>query len=206
MYRIIEGKVYGVLTDYDVASWTKSLTGDHTKALQQTIGTLPYMAVGLLRGTDPLHLYRHDMESFFYVMVILATRYEIQAPREGEAGGVRVLRGKLPVQQWFDESSCEELARIKEDFLLEHHLFIPSPTFEDFRDWLLELRKKFRLGFWVQRIKSSFDDETWGGHVHYPALIDSVRNLKGKLKDLVIRYDPQPPALTISTGAAQASL
>jgi hypothetical protein len=33
-----------------------------------------------------------------------------------------------------------------------------------------------------------FDDETLGGHVHYSALIDPTRNLKGKLKGLVIRY------------------
>ena len=209
MYRIIEGKVYGVLTDYDVASWTRSSTGDHTKALQQTIGTLPYMATGLLKGTDPLHLYRHDMESFFYVVVILATRYEIQAPRKGEAGGVRVLQGEFPVNRWFHELSCKRLARIKEGFLLEGDLFIPSPTFEDFREWLLELLTIFGLGFIGKKMVEGsryedFDDETWGGNVHYPALIDSVRNLKGKLKDLVIRYDPQSPALPTST--AQAGL
>ena len=220
MYRIIEGKVYGVLTDYDVASWTKSLAGDHTKALQQTIGTLPYMAVGLLRGTDPLHLYRHDMESFFYVMVILATRYEIQAPRKGEAGGVRVVRGELPVQQWFDESSCEKLACIKEDFLLGHHLFIPSPTFEDFRGWLLELQISFNHGLLCARQRklkavmasrgggapAPFDEETLGGHVNYSALTDPARHLKGKLKGLVIRYRSQPPPLPTPTGAAQAGL
>lgn len=59
MYRIIDGKVRGVLTDYDLASWAASLTSNYTRTLQ------------------------HDVESFVYVMLILATQYEIQAPGEG---------------------------------------------------------------------------------------------------------------------------
>jgi len=34
-----------------------------------------------------------------------------------------------------------------------------------------------------------FDNETLGGHVHYSALINPVRRLKGGLEGLVIRYD-----------------
>ena len=57
--RVIGGKVRGVLTDYDLASWAASLTSDYTRTL------------------------RHGVESLVYVMLILATQYEIQAPREG---------------------------------------------------------------------------------------------------------------------------
>ena len=30
------------------------------------------MAHGLLDGSDPIHLYRHDLESLFYTTLILA--------------------------------------------------------------------------------------------------------------------------------------
>ena len=220
MYRTIKGKVHGVLTDYDIASWTRSLTGDHIKSLQQRVGTPPFMAIGLLDGSDALHLYRHDVESLFYVMVILTTHYEVRGHRKGETGGMRMRQGELPFEEWFDEPSYNELALFKKVFLLKRGCLELSPTFEDFRGWLMKLRKSFNRGFWANQgqweedmeepcdkdTPTPFDDETLGGHVHYSALIGPVRHLKGKLKDLVIRYDPQSPPLATSTGAAQACL
>jgi len=109
MYRILKEedagvtveKVYGMLTDYDLSSWTASLTPDYTKTSQQRTGTPPFMAHGLLKGTDKLHLYRHDVESIFHIMLILATQYEIQAPKEGKGGGVRARQGlkELPYKR-----------------------------------------------------------------------------------------------------------
>ena len=95
VYRIIKSKVYGVLTDYDLTSWTSLLTSDYTKTSQQRTGTPPFMAFGLLDGTDALHLYRHDVESLFHVMLIMATHHEIQPRRKGEAGGVRMRESSL---------------------------------------------------------------------------------------------------------------
>ena len=69
MCRTIEGKVHGVLTDYDLSLWTACLIADHSGTPQQRTGTPPFMANGLLTGTDKLHLYRHDVESFFYVIM-----------------------------------------------------------------------------------------------------------------------------------------
>jgi len=109
MYRVVERKVYGVLTDYDLASWTRTLRDDYTKTSQQRTGTPPFMAVGLLDGTDALHLYRHDAESRFYIMLILATHYEI---KKGEGGGLRTRQGlqELPYQSWFDQPFYKGLA------------------------------------------------------------------------------------------------
>ena len=87
MYRSIEEagekpkKVYGVLTDYDLSSWTNSLNPDYTKTSQQRTGTPPYMAQELLRGLSPLHLYRHDVESLFYVMLLVSARHSIEIGR-----------------------------------------------------------------------------------------------------------------------------
>jgi len=217
MYRIIRGKVHGVLTDYDLASWTASLTRDYTKTSQQRTGTPPFMARGLLKGTDALHLYRHDVESLFYIMLILTTHYEIHAPKKGENGGVRTRQGlkELPYEAWFDQPSYKALASYKLDSFSNLEYPNLSPSFEDFRSWLLKLRKSFGRGFRAEDRRweegsgdegtpPAFDDETLGGHVDYSALIGPVLNLKGRLKGLVIRYDRQPTPLPTSTGAAQA--
>jgi len=172
----------------------------------------------MLDGTDALHLYRHDVESLFYVMVILATHYEIEVPKKDGGGGVQMRGGKLPFEGWFDEPSYKNLACFKRGFLWEFEALDLSPTFEDFRGWLVRLRKSFSRGFiakqqWLEEEESCdegtptpFDDETLGGHVHYSALIGPVRNLKGKLKGLVIRYDCKSPSRSTSTGTAQAGL
>ena len=68
---------------------------------QQSTGTPPYMAYGLLEGADPSHLYRHDAESMFYIMAMLATRYEIRG--EGEGIQIRQEPVKLPFGQWFNQ-------------------------------------------------------------------------------------------------------
>jgi hypothetical protein len=122
MYRLIERKVYGVLTDFDLASRTVLMDDDYTRTSQQRTGTPPFMAVGLLNGTDPLHLYRHDMESLFYIMLILATHYEIQAPKKGEVGGVLMRQGKRPFERWFDQPSYEDLASFKQTFFLNFEI------------------------------------------------------------------------------------
>ena len=222
MYRMIKGKVYGVLTDYDLASWATSLTDDYAPTSQQRTGTPPFMAVGMLNGMDALHLYRHDLESLFYIMVILATHYEIEGPKKGRGGGVRMRGGELPFEEWFDEPSYKKLASFKRTFLSECKNLDLSPTLEDFRDWLLDLRASLASGFQAkdrhnyqqekkQRLlmkkskqagdkakpakPATFDDETLGGHIKYSDLIRPARHLTGALKGLVVRYDPPSPLL-----------
>ena len=224
MYRIVNEKVYGVLTDYDLSSWTASLTSGYTKTSQQRTGTPPFMASGLLDGTDAVHLYRHDVESLFYIMLILATQNEIQAPKKGKGGGVRAREGlkTLPYQEWFDQPSYKSLASFKQTFFSSLGHLDLSPTFEDFRGWLGVLRLSFRRGVRAKQIYEeelmflqqqdgasegedlpTFDDETLAGHITYSALIGPVRNLKGRLKGLAIRYDPESSPLATSTDASQ---
>ena len=211
MYRRINGKVYGVLTDFDLSSWTVALAGDYTKTSQKRTGTPPFMAHGLLAGTDPLHLYRHDVESLFYMMLIVATRYEIEPPRTGKRrkGGMRTRKGlvELPFHDWFDPPSYKALADSKQIFLLDMPHIDLSPAFEDFGDWLEDIRTAFYDGLLAKkshrgsvllahrktrsggRAIRSFDDATLGGHICYYTLTGSARNLQGKLEGLIVRYD-----------------
>jgi hypothetical protein len=224
MWRIIkelnaagvkEDKVCGVLTDYDLSS--RTMGSDYTKTSEQRTGTPPYMAFGLLDGTDDLHLYRHDVESLFYIILILAAHNDIQAPgEEGKKGGVHMRQGKLPYRKWFDQPLYEDLAAFKSNFFSVDTLDL-SPSFEGFRVWLKHLRRSFYRGFRArsdhaclseEELEESgaganpatvpYDDETLGGFVDYRRLVEPTRYLTGELQGLIIRYDPSssPPSAT----------
>lgn len=64
--RVMEEKVCGVLTDFDLASWTKDMAKDCVGMSQQGTGMPLYMAHGLFNGSDDRRLYRHDLESLLH--------------------------------------------------------------------------------------------------------------------------------------------
>ena len=227
-------QVYGVLTDYDLSSWKKDLDDDYTRTSQQRTGTPPYMAQELLQGTSTTHLYRHDLESLFYIMLLMGARHTI-APAKGgpdTKGRSQVVmrEGTRPYQTWFDTRLYTTLGSIKQSFILNKQAIELSPAFEDFRRWLEYLRYGFSQGFmrkglhsdnqtelllWIQGLAGGsagrvtpapvpFDDETLGGHVDYSTIIEPARYLKGELEGLIIRYDTTSPPLPTPTGAVQA--
>ena len=216
MYRIGDDEeIYGVLMDYDLSSWTKDLTNNYTKTSQQRTGTPPFMAYELLDPqTNVLHLYRHDLESLFYIMLILATSYEIEAPTKTKSGGLLAREDTPPYKNWFGEQSYGDLYHFKHSFLGDVKDFDLSPTFWAFGDWLAGIHRCFRRGFGskadykdeLKRQSQSggktipqFDDETLGGHVCYSTFIDLASNLTGRLSGLIVRYKGKT-----SNGATQA--
>ncbi|KAK0455603.1 uncharacterized protein EV420DRAFT_1749061 [Desarmillaria tabescens] len=72
--RTIDGHLRGVLNDFDFSSFR-----DDTTSLLQRVGTRPYTAYELFDKKyveDPpptKHLYRHDVESIFYVIFVVVT-------------------------------------------------------------------------------------------------------------------------------------
>jgi len=213
MFRIIktqrnaegetEYKVYGVLTDYDLSSWVASLKNNYAKTSQQRTGTPPYMAQELLRGTNDIHLYRHDIESLFYIMLLTCARHKLDQSDEAK-WSVVMREGPLPYQDWFDERNYDKLGSLKGTFFTETPAIELSPTFEDIRQWLVHLQYRFSDGFEhkfsykkrKERVGDSagelppFDDETLGGYINYSSLIEPICRLTGELKGLTIRYSP----------------
>ena len=196
-------KIYGVLTDYDLSSWTDSLKPDYTKTSQQRTGTPPYMAQELLQGTSPLHLYRHDIESLFYVMLLVSARHTIGTPKDLKTRRV-IMRdsNELPYQDWFNEPRYRRLGAFKYAFLVGEHPIELSPDFGDFRLWLVGLQHRFAEGFkhkptrkvpeWavmtnVKPDAAQYDDETLGGCITYDTVLAAIPHLKGKLEGLEIR-------------------
>ena len=226
MYRLVDGKVYGVLTDYDLSSWTDSLNPDYTKTSQQRTGTPPYMAQELLKGTSPLHLYRHDVESLFYIMLLTSSRHTIGTHKDLETRRV-IMRDPtdLPYQDWFNEPRYRKLGSFKYSFLVGAEPIELSPDFADFRPWLKGLQHCFKVGFklkpspddeevpeWattltgngVELATAQFDDETLGGNITYDTVLAPIPHLGGKLEGIEIR-DPKRSSVPGSSTSAGAT-
>ena len=196
-----EPKVYGVLTDYDLSSLKEDLEGDYTRTSQQRTGTPPYMAGELLQPECTSHLYRHDLESLFYVMLLMCGRHTF-SDAKGEQGTRQVVmrEDSLPYENWFEQQNYETLAAIKSDFYQKRlHIELSKP-FEVFRQWLEEIRGHLGTGFAFRTLDLyrrqhfneemlEFDDETLGGAVGYSTILGPIPRLEGELKGLTIRYE-----------------
>ncbi|KIK33251.1 hypothetical protein CY34DRAFT_29547, partial [Suillus luteus UH-Slu-Lm8-n1] len=94
-----DGKLIGVLNDYDLSSLA---TESGPRGYERT-GTVPFMAVDLLtkRGQrgEVKHLYRHDLESFIWCFAWISLRYK---------AGVLRPRGSRPFDDWaiLDAVTC----------------------------------------------------------------------------------------------------
>ncbi len=69
MWHMRRGRICGVLNDFDLSSFRDSTS----PSSKQRTGTRPFMAREFHENPQapPVHLYRHDLESLFYVMFIL---------------------------------------------------------------------------------------------------------------------------------------
>jgi hypothetical protein len=71
MLRKEGDKVYAVLNDFNLA-----VSADVKSTLsKQRTGTKPFMAIDLLRPDPLVHMCRHDLESIFYVLVWITSRF-----------------------------------------------------------------------------------------------------------------------------------
>jgi serine/threonine protein kinase len=85
MLRKEDGNIYAVLNDLDLA-----VNADvQSQSSKHRTGTKPFMAIDLLSGEPTVHMYRHDLESLFYVLVWIISRFH---------DGVEI--EKPPLQEW----------------------------------------------------------------------------------------------------------
>ena len=199
----------------------QDLKEGYTRTSQQRTGTPPYIAQDLLRGTSPIHLYRHDLESLFYVMLLTCwpnTLLPVVSKTEQPQRFVMRQTTNLPYQRWFREHNYDTLGEVKKIFLLDMKAIELSKPFEDFRPWLNALKYQFTRGFIAKstylieqdRVESNgpsvgevnrFDEETLGGHIRYASFIEPVHRLTGGLAGLIIRYNPPQSPISASGGA-----
>ncbi|KAJ7833519.1 hypothetical protein B0H14DRAFT_3710545 [Mycena olivaceomarginata] len=128
MFQRIEGKLYGVLNDFDLATFHDGSVASTSK---QRTGTKPFMARDLLEHPPPRHFYRHDLESFLYVLAFLTC--DTSAP--GSTLGT-----------WIDLGMAA-LQGAKADVLTIKGFPPQKQHFQRFGIWIIAISTLFRTGF-----------------------------------------------------------
>ena len=121
------------------------------------------MAIDLLSDRPPLHLYRHDLESLFWVMVWHINRYD-----NGE------FRGNLALYENWTRASTPELAQFKRAYMHEG-VFEAPESYQAFKALISHMRFAFRKGRtllsdWEQFGGFELDMSTLNGSVTFDVL------------------------------------
>jgi len=170
MLRKEGDKIYGVLNDFDLAV---CMDVNSPSSKQQT-GTKPFMAIDLLRPDLTVHMYHHDLESMFYVLVWITSHFhegkEIADP---------------PLQDWTDHGGMALVEK--------KTMFIMSPLprrmakFESFRGWVASMVRMIQDGFSVRvnyltdlsvggpqtSVPLHLEDEMLGSLVTFEAILET---------------------------------
>ncbi|KAK7029725.1 hypothetical protein R3P38DRAFT_2930577, partial [Favolaschia claudopus] len=166
MFHGVDGKMYGVLNDFDHAL---DFGKKSVSASKQRTGTKPFMAIDLL-VLEPEHLYRHDLESFLYVLVFLTC----------ETNQPFLKLEKTTLQQWA-ELAMNELYYRKKEAVTKGAFPRCKEGFQCFKASITYIANLFRSGLakqmahatdvvTAQLLRTSvpdFDDKTLGGTVTF---------------------------------------
>ncbi|CAE6474389.1 hypothetical protein ACGC1H_006210 [Rhizoctonia solani] len=139
----------------------KSVNQLGTPSSNHRTGTLPFMAIDLLVAVPPPHLYRHDLESFFYVLVWICA--------EDQHG-------------WHRVDSVTSMAEKKSYFLSQFEIEqLRIGKFVELKlTWITQLHSLFAVGaaqklLWTKRKgRVSFDNETLDGEVTYETFMKVI--------------------------------
>ncbi|KAF8883212.1 hypothetical protein CPB85DRAFT_395418 [Mucidula mucida] len=143
MWHVRKSRICGVLNDFDLSS-------SRDASSKQRTGTLPFMAHELHRldinGDPPIHLYRHDLESIFYIIVLLTCANALKK-KPGKDGSYLHAIESSPYHSWFSMTD-EQLFYKKYQMMLYNRRSIPVPdnSFKDFAFWIRRLHKSFGQG------------------------------------------------------------
>ncbi|KAK0193420.1 hypothetical protein F5146DRAFT_1134093 [Armillaria mellea] len=193
MWRKRNGVICGVLNDFDLSSYCDRKSAS---ALRRT-GTGPYYACDLLKEDPPVHIYRHDLESIFNVLVLLCCRYEIQETPAPEGKDQLVHVAAPPFEKWYDVSYGGLYAKKHtffsdltqdRDTLLPVSLAISPSGSESSNHRKNDLIPQFLGVHKSEAAATKFDYATLGGFVDYPPFFTVMRYFVGQ--DLVVKYDP----------------
>ncbi|GAW04676.1 protein kinase [Lentinula edodes] len=137
MFRRKDDKIYGVLNDFDLSSRVADM--DKGPTSNQRTGTRPFMSRDLLCPTwTGGHLYRHDLESLFYIMLCLACRYKKPGLPTAEPRAY---------SKWFSGTD-EEVYDNKNSFYTDHNESLPiQPYFADYEQWLYLIFRYISAGY-----------------------------------------------------------
>ena len=133
------------------------------------VGTKAFLSIDLCTDEPVLHLYRHDLESLFYVLAWIGTRYD-----DGKRNNSNAFA------EW--ESGEWETIKKQKRALFSSGYEYPEDTQSWMVDnWLIPLGELFGKGYaardqaLAEGTLTDFDDETLGGHITYQAFYSIIR-------------------------------
>jgi hypothetical protein len=174
--------ICGVLSDYDLSvKLDREYDGPTSK---QRTGTRPFMARDLLEPTPRKHLYRHDLESLFYVIVVLMYRSQDPTLKRED----KKFENFPALIDWFTLAPAQLLK--EKSYFFSTNLPGAPDAFKELYPPILVMKEMFDGGYRARRLhemamsilprdsdKPSFDESTLGGHVNFDkfqAILDSV--------------------------------
>ncbi|GJJ09882.1 hypothetical protein Clacol_004106 [Clathrus columnatus] len=151
MYRIKDKVPKGVLNDFDLSRLSIGGKREGTRANDRT-GTIPFIAIDLLSPPAEKgkvrHLYRHDLESFAWVLFWVVSHYD---------EGKEILSQSVPFADW--HISASRTRRDKIAFLSELELQ-SRPSWERL-DYALGLIQKFWSDFYHDKTDRLWEKKRW---------------------------------------------
>ncbi|KAJ4467719.1 hypothetical protein C8J55DRAFT_383352, partial [Lentinula edodes] len=140
MVRAMNGWKYGVLNDWDLASWLNTQNEVSTSNFQT--GTKQYMAHEQHSSDwQGPHRFRHDLESVFYVILLLVSLYSSPAEK------VRFpSTGDHRYEKWHKEDDSFLDGRKSKIINGGNWQPFPQPFFSGFTLWLAALQENLRRG------------------------------------------------------------
>ncbi|KAF8881130.1 hypothetical protein CPB85DRAFT_432249 [Mucidula mucida] len=223
MYRVDENSdCFGVPNDFNLASLREDLESDTATSSQRT-GTPPFMAMDLQDPDtkDVRHLYRHDLESLFYVLVMFVVRHKIvnSKKRDGPAYAIH-LADNPQLEAWFDaKKRWEDLHATKTTFCMKKPAVVKAmiqPDFKCFEPWVTQLKSLFRKGLNARdeeepeelrtmfgdgpdideepnmKPKARYTEETMGDYITYRTFERVMMRLGRERLKLRYNYDIRP--------------
>ncbi|KAK7028557.1 other 1 protein kinase [Favolaschia claudopus] len=165
--KLSSGETHGVLDGFNLAVLV------HEHSLHHRLETPPpLLAFDLLSAAPPTeYLYRHDLETLFYALLLISCHYE---------DGAQIAPDRQPFTDWHELNPV--LRADKVNFFFEGvNEWAPTAQFQNLRRPILYLRRMFRDGIIarddccdLEETISTFDLTTLGGHITFDSFENSL--------------------------------
>ncbi|KAK7028561.1 other 1 protein kinase [Favolaschia claudopus] len=170
MYRkLSSGETHGVLNGFNLAVPTH---GHSLHPCHRLETPPPLLAFDLLSSAPPTeYLYRHDLETLFYALLLISCHYE---------DGAQIAPHRQPFKDWHELNPVFRADKV--NFFFEGvNEWAPTSQFRDLRRPILSLRRMFRDGIMarddfcdLENPTSTFDLTTLGGHITFDSFEDAL--------------------------------
>ncbi|KAF8074630.1 hypothetical protein FPV67DRAFT_1474267 [Lyophyllum atratum] len=162
-----DSTVKGILNDWDMASYVEDNDEIKLSTATHRTGTIPFMARDLLTDAGiapPAHLYRHDLESFYYILLWAAIHYDFARKKKLDRIEELNTWDALDFRSMRGNKNSFITTRSERDLVFD---FI-RPDCDGLRPWLESIGKLFHQAHLAKEADlPGWDTKTLGGHITF---------------------------------------